>query len=326
MSRTDVVRRALPALGVLGIALSIAVAFVTLETAPEPPVAAVSAAKVVTLTNDERADAGLSRLARNEKLDHAAQMKAEDMARKGYYAHVSPDGVTPVDWVEKAGYKYLIVGENLVVERTDAAQVVDAFMGSPGHRANILRKDFTEIGVGIADGTYKGKDATFTVQLFAAPYPGSRAVSTEKDKENVKQSSSGSASPTPAKKPAVATVPRAPVAQKPAAVPVIAPQKAPEQPVSEATIQEKVKVLIKPLLEPLQATGTPATSTASSSVPSPVEAIRPFFLNEAPPVDIANVSRLEPETPPVPVGLTWTMQFRAFLEDVVLSAWSLFRN
>lgn len=315
-------RRALPGIAILAVVASGALALSTHDL--QRTVAGVSAAKVISLTNEERYDAGISALAQNALLDQAAQMKAEDMARKGYYAHVSPEGVTPVHWVQESGYKYLIIGENLVVQRTDAKQVVDAFMGSPGHRANILRKDFTEIGVGVANGTYKGKDTTFTVQIFAAPYP--RTPVGESSKVSVKQNS---IPPTPAavtEKPVVATVPR-PVVPTP-----VVPDPVPSTPnpalgaISAGPIDEKVKVLIKPLLPSLQETESIASSSASSTRPSPIETIRPFFLNEAPPVDIADVSRLETKTPPVPVGSMWSMQFRAFVEGVVLSARGLFKS
>lgn len=142
-----------------------------IDVAPVAGAAAVLASDVVARTNEERARDGAPALARNRALDAAAQAKAEDMAAAGYYAHVSPDGVTPMDWADAAGYAYRILGENLVVNRKDADAVVDAFMGSDAHRANILRREFAEIGIGVATGTYRGAPATFTVQLFAAPAP-----------------------------------------------------------------------------------------------------------------------------------------------------------
>lgn len=128
--------------------------------------ASPNVARIITLTNAERIREGLLPFVENALLSRAAQYKAEDMAEHGYYAHIAPDGKTPQYWIDRVGYPYRIIGENLVVNRTDAEAVVSAFMGSPGHRANILRDDFKEIGVGVASGTYKGKDAVFSVQLF----------------------------------------------------------------------------------------------------------------------------------------------------------------
>lgn len=281
--------------------------------------AAVNAAEVVALTNVERANDGIPVLQRNALLDQAAQMKAQDMAAKGYYAHVSPDGVTPMYWVEKAGYKYLIIGENLVVNRTDAEQVVDAFMGSPGHKANILRKDFTEIGIGVANGVYKGKDATFTVQIFAAPYPRSVAAVPQSSKENVKQSSSATKpvqAPVPAKTKVTPDVPRASStasAQK-------SRETVPPTIANPDSIQEKVKEVIKPLFGSAIATSAAGTSTrATSTFVAPS-----FSLNTSVPIELAMVSQLESNELPVQAGSTWSMELRLFVENVLLGARTLF--
>lgn len=124
------------------------------------------------LTNGDRAAAGLPALSQNALLDKAAQMKAEDMATRGYYSHTTPEGYQPFHWFDVVGYTYLNVGENLdVIYSGDENTINNAWMGSPGHRANILLPQFTEIGVGVAEGTYKGVPATFAVQLFATPLP-----------------------------------------------------------------------------------------------------------------------------------------------------------
>jgi len=140
---------------------------------PKPctQVAAVVAADVVALTNENRTDDGLPALSTNALLTEAAQEKADDMAAHSYYAHVSPDGKSPLYWLQKVGYKYLNAGENLVIDRTTSEQVVDAWMASPDHRENILRPQFTQIGVGVAEGEYQGIKTTFVVQEFGTPYP-----------------------------------------------------------------------------------------------------------------------------------------------------------
>ncbi len=136
-----------------------------------PPTAAVDASDVVTLTNENRTDDGLPALAENPLLMEAAQDKANDMAANSYYAHVSPDGKSPLYWLQLVGYHYLNAGENLVIDRTTSEQVVDAWMASPDHRANILRPQFTEVGVGVAQGVYQGLATTYVVQEFGTPYP-----------------------------------------------------------------------------------------------------------------------------------------------------------
>lgn len=136
---------------------------------PQPLLASIAASDVIALTNTERSVSGLTPLTENAALRRAAQMKADDMAREEYYAHVSPDGEGLQYWLGQAGYRYLNAGENLVVDRTSAKQAVEAWMGSRTHRDNILRSQFTEIGVGIAEGKYKGQDTIYIVQMFGTP-------------------------------------------------------------------------------------------------------------------------------------------------------------
>lgn len=131
--------------------------------------AAVLPGVIVDLTNEERADDALGGLRHSALLDVAAQKKAEDMARYSYFAHESPEGVTPWHWFDVAGYRYVHAGENLAVHFKDSGEVVDAWMRSPTHRANILDGRYTEIGVGTAKGVYEGYDTVFVVQLFGTP-------------------------------------------------------------------------------------------------------------------------------------------------------------
>lgn len=130
-------------------------------------VSTILPAVIVDLTNEERFSK--TPLARNALLDEAARLKAEHMATKGYFAHYSPDGISPWYWFDTAGYSFVHAGENLAVLFTDSEDVVDAWMASPGHRANILNEDYTQIGVGTAEGTYKGRTTVFVVQLFGTP-------------------------------------------------------------------------------------------------------------------------------------------------------------
>ncbi|HEY1042129.1 MAG TPA: CAP domain-containing protein, partial [Candidatus Paceibacterota bacterium] len=303
--------RALAGAGVLVVAASIALAISTIREGMEAlPVAAVNASSVVSLTNEERAVKNLPALERNALLDLAARLKAEDMATKGYYAHVAPDGTTPMDFVNRSGYRYRIIGENLVVERTSADQVVEAFMGSPGHRANILRKDFTEIGVGTAEGTHKGKDAIFTVQIFAAPL-----ATAQSSKEVVKPTSKvpeGSELP----KAPVVTVPRPQAEQKPKTpAPVLATTT-----LSIAPLGEKVKEILKPLTMPLEATTTASTSSRPLEVPAYTPSF-PITFSE--PSVFEDVSRLEVKTPSVAASSTWIEDISFKMKQILLTLHSL---
>lgn len=131
--------------------------------------AAVLPGVITEITNEERADAGLAPLTENALLTAAAQLKAEDMAAKGYFAHTSPEGLTPWHWFGQVGYKYTHAGENLAVNFFESADVAEAWMNSPTHKANIVKANYTEIGVGVASGTFEGKRTVFVAQLFGTP-------------------------------------------------------------------------------------------------------------------------------------------------------------
>jgi len=131
--------------------------------------AAVVPAEIIALTNSERTQNNVGGLTEDALLDKAAQAKAEDMAANGYFAHVGPDGKTPWQWISGAGYQYQYAGENLAVRFIDSSDVVNAWMASPTHRANMVKPVYTSIGVGVAQGMYDGQSATYVVQYFAAP-------------------------------------------------------------------------------------------------------------------------------------------------------------
>ncbi|MBU6323524.1 MAG: hypothetical protein KGI41_00705 [Patescibacteria group bacterium] len=133
--------------------------------------AAVLPAALAALTNADRAASGLGVLAESALLTKAAQMKADDMAARGYFSHTTPEGKSPLSFLDAVGYRYQNVGENLGLNYASSAAVEEGWMNSPEHRANILLPQFTEIGVGYATGTYEGYPATFTVELLATPLP-----------------------------------------------------------------------------------------------------------------------------------------------------------
>jgi uncharacterized protein YkwD len=113
-----------------------------------PASAAVDA--VITAMNRERAAHGLGPLRANQQLTLAAEDRIGDMFAKHYFNHVAPDGLQPFVWAERRGYDYTTIGENLATGYRGAESVVDGWMHSPGHRANILGRDFDEVGVAIA--------------------------------------------------------------------------------------------------------------------------------------------------------------------------------
>lgn len=124
---------------------------------------------LVDYTNEDRTTQNFKELAINPVLERAAQLKANDMAEKGYFAHKSPEGLTPWHWFKEAGYDFSYAGENLAVNFSDSIDVSRAWMASQGHRQNILNKDFREIGIATAEGMYQGRKTIFVVQLFGTP-------------------------------------------------------------------------------------------------------------------------------------------------------------
>jgi hypothetical protein len=123
--------------------------------------AAVLPAEVITLTNTQRIQNKVGTVTENTVLDAAATAKAQDMAAKGYFSHIGPDGKEPWAWIQGAGYDYQYAGENLAVRFVDSKDVVNAWMASPTHRANMVKASYTQIGVGVAQGMYQGQQATF---------------------------------------------------------------------------------------------------------------------------------------------------------------------
>lgn len=120
---------------------------------PVVPTSGRFAAQVLALTNSARREAGCKPLAENAKLAAAAQAHSEDMAEKDYFAHDSRDGRSPFDRIKDAGYSFGAAAENIAMGQQTPAAVMDAWMDSSGHRANILNCTYTQLGVGYAAGS-----------------------------------------------------------------------------------------------------------------------------------------------------------------------------
>lgn len=150
--------------------------------------ATVVTAVLTDLTNEERQSQNLATLTTNPTLSKAAEMKAEDMATKGYFAHTSPEGKTPWYWLDLVGYKYQYAGENLAIDFTDSKDVTNAWMNSPSHRANIVKDKYTEVGTGMATGIYEGKETVFVAQVYANPIPKEvEPIKVAVDKKEIKE-------------------------------------------------------------------------------------------------------------------------------------------
>ena len=145
---------------------------VDVEEEPTPPHSARPAAtsdperEVVDATNAERRHHGLAALSVDARLGAAARQHSADMVRRGFFAHQNPDGAQVWDRALAAGYRYRKVAENIASGQRDAAEVVHGWMNSPGHRANILDAELTQIGVGLVSG---GRYGTTWTQVFGTP-------------------------------------------------------------------------------------------------------------------------------------------------------------
>ncbi|MBO1624243.1 MULTISPECIES: CAP domain-containing protein [Bacillus] len=111
--------------------------------------------RVVDLTNAERAKQGLPALKVDAELSKVARIKSEDMQKNNYFDHNSPTYGSPFDMMKKFGISYKSAGENIAQGQRTPEEVVQAWMNSEGHRANILNSGFTHIGVGyVESGNY----------------------------------------------------------------------------------------------------------------------------------------------------------------------------
>jgi hypothetical protein len=131
--------------------------------------ATVYPAVLADLANRDRSISGVSELDWSPTLANAAKLKAEDMVKNGYFAHVSPSGVTPWYWLDEVNYDFSYAGENLAINFTESINVENAWLNSPKHKENILNSRFTEIGIATVDGVFEGRNTTFVVEFFGSP-------------------------------------------------------------------------------------------------------------------------------------------------------------
>ncbi len=125
---------------------------------------------ILRWTNFHRQENNVSELSQNTLLDNAATAKVNDMFEKQYFDHIGPDGLDASHWVQEAGYQYIVIGENLALgDFQNEKELVDAWMASEGHRENILKPAFTEIGVAAKLGNFQGRQTFLAVQMFGAP-------------------------------------------------------------------------------------------------------------------------------------------------------------
>ena len=139
---------------------------------------------VFALTNKERVLVGKNKLSPNSNLDTIAKKRMNDMFARGYFEHVSPLGQSASSVAEEVVYEFITIGENIALGNfADDAVLVKAWMDSPGHKANILSSKYTELGISVGKGIYKGRQTWIGVQIFAKPLSACPAIDANLKKE-----------------------------------------------------------------------------------------------------------------------------------------------
>ncbi len=132
----------------------------------------ITAQKVLNSTNIQRQNNGLPPLKYSSVLSESATKKANDMFTNNYWAHTSPSGTSPWDFFKAVDYHYTIAGENLARDFYDTESLMNGWMNSPTHKANIINSKYQEIGIGVVNGTLGGIKTTLVVQHFGTPING----------------------------------------------------------------------------------------------------------------------------------------------------------
>ena len=122
--------------------------------------------EVVRLVNIQRSNNGLQPLKSNWEIARVARYKSQDMINKNYFSHTSPTYGSPFKMMESFGIRFSAAGENIAYGQRTPAEVMNGWMNSPGHRANILNPSYTNIGVGLAK-TSSG--VCYWTQMFTKP-------------------------------------------------------------------------------------------------------------------------------------------------------------
>lgn len=123
--------------------------------------------EVIRLINLERTNRGIPALSKNWQLSRVARYKSQDMIDQNYFSHTSPTYGSPFTMMQSFGLKFSAAAENIAYGQKTPQEVVNAWMNSSGHRANILSKSYTQTGVGAAK---KANGTLYWTQMFMNPY------------------------------------------------------------------------------------------------------------------------------------------------------------
>lgn len=131
-----------------------------------PDVLASQRQAIFELTNNVRLASGLSPFVIDPRLNNSAEAKTMDMATRAYFAHTSPDNVGLADLLAGVGYSYSVAGENLAIGFSDPRYLVNAWIASPTHLANLVDKDYKDTGIGLSAGIYEGVPVVYVAQHY----------------------------------------------------------------------------------------------------------------------------------------------------------------
>ena len=169
-------------------------------TYPTPAsLSAIVTERMIGLINEARTEAGVTTLAPSQLLTEAALAKGTDMIDRDYFAHDTPEGKRPWQWIDRSQYDYVYAGENLAMDFVSAEVVQAALMQSPTHRKNIVNPKYKELGVAVLHGEINGRETILLVEFFGTQRKDKRLVTTAGTETAAQPSPKPEpASPTPA--------------------------------------------------------------------------------------------------------------------------------
>ena len=225
----------------------------------------ITPVELLNLTNQERAASGLPALRLDSRLNNSAGMKAQDMFANDYWNHVSPGCVEPWHWFSLAGYNYTYAGENLAKDFDTAQGVMDGWMNSPGHRANILNPHYTDVGFAVENGQSpydsipSSGNSSYTTPTCSAPI----SQANEPTTSVVAHYGATAAAPVAAANPATASPPRPTVAAAAAPAPAPTATPVPQTPTPTLTPAGTPPVVRGQISEAVPGTSAPAAKAYS---------------------------------------------------------------
>lgn len=147
----------------------------------------ITIAELFERANQERLEQGMQELRLNQTLSNAAEKKAQHMFKNDYWAHISPDGTDPWEFILGVGYDYVYAGENLAKNFNSSDEVIEAWYRSASHRDNLLSTKYDEMGFAVVDGVLDGYETTLVVQMFGRPRDSTMIASKEQEEQLLQQ-------------------------------------------------------------------------------------------------------------------------------------------